>query len=236
MENQEQKTAPQKLSIQAAIIVAGLIVAGAIFVVHAPARPAPSDTNNAPTAGAVNIKNVVTSNEPYAGNPNAPVTLAYWSDFQCPYCKQFDITVMPTVMKDYVASGKVKIVFKDYQFLGEDSYTMALNARAIWELYPDKYLTWREAMFNAQDAENGGFGDQASITALSGTIAGIDAAKVASLVNTKGTEYRKTIDADNAEGSKFGVQGTPAFITGTKLIPGGIAYADLARIIDAQLK
>src|SRR5207253_1383453 len=122
------------------------------------------------------------------------------------------------------------------QFLGADSNAAALDARAVWELYPDKYFEWREAMFNKQDAENGGFGDEASIRELTKTISGIDVTKIADLVSQKKADYQTKIDADKEAGTKAGVQGTPGFITGTQLISGAAAYSKFTQAFDDQLK
>lgn len=111
----------------------------------------------------VNVKDVVTAGEPYLGNPGAPATIAFWSDFQCPYCKSFETggvpqiptpAAMPDIVKNYVDTGKAKIIFKDFAFLGPDSDTAALWGRAVWELYPAQYMAWRAAMYEAQDGEN----------------------------------------------------------------------------------
>ncbi len=200
----------------------------------------PQDT--AQVAGAdtgaqknVDIKDVDISNEPYYGDANAKVTLAYWSDFQCPYCKQFETTTMQTILTAYVSTGKVKLVFKDFQFLGQDSLTAALYARAVWELYPKEYFPWREAMFNKQDAENGGFGDEASVKALTATISGIDVNKVVSQIATKQSQYQAEIQNDRAEGAKLGVTGTPGFITGKQLISGAATISAFSQAIDPQL-
>ena len=233
------------LSVPKAIIINGIIIGASIiiaaaFVMHGPFKQA-TGTATTPSAGqpqpvAANIKDVKLSGEPFIGNPKAPVTVAYWSDYQCPYCKKFETTSFQNVLKDYVASGKVTIVFKDYAFLGPDSTTAALYERAVWDLYPTQFLSWREAMYNAQDDENSGFGNEASVVKLTATVSGIDAAKVQHQVATKKDDYQKMIDADRAEGLNFGIEGTPSFITGKQLIPGFIPYATFADALNSQLK
>jgi protein-disulfide isomerase len=193
------------------------------------------DTTGTGTTKA-DITKVKTDNEPFLGDANAPVTIAYWSDYQCPYCKQFELATMPSVIQTYVNSGKAKIVFKDFQFLGNDSMTAAVYARAIWELYPKEYFPWREAFFNKQDGENTGFGDEESIKALTGTIVGIDVGKVVAQVESKSVEYQTAIKADRAEGASMGVTGTPGFITGTQLISGAATASAFTAAIDPQLK
>lgn len=203
----------------------------------APPIKAPTTTKATDsTTTTADIKNIKTDGAVYIGNANAPVTIAYWSDYQCPFCKKFETETMPNVIKDYVTTGKVRVLLKDFQFLGRDSTTAALYARAVWELYPDRYFEWREAMYNAQDAENNGFGDEASIEALTSKISGLDAGKLAKLATDKAAIYQAAIDADKAEASSVGITGTPGVLIGTKVIPGAVAYTTIQPLLDAQLK
>jgi len=92
-------------------------------------------------------------------------------------------------------------------------------------------------MFNAQDAEGDqGFGDAESIDKLNSTVPGLDAAKIKADVTTNKVAYDAAINADRAEGSTMGVQGTPATIIGKKLIPGAYPYATFQSIIESTLK
>lgn len=225
-----------------AVLVGALILALAYVYGHG--TTAPSPTGAQPAAVAVDIKNVKTDNDPYIGDVNAPVTIALWFDYQCPFCKQFDSATVTQIYKDYIQAGKVKIVFKDYQFLGQDSDTAALFARAVWALYPAKFYPWYQAMFAAQDAEGDqGFGDLASIETLTKTIPGIDVDKVVALMNDKKADFTVAIAADRAEGSSLGINGTPAVIIGTHLLAGAQPYlptgapneTPVKPLIDAEL-
>ncbi len=216
-----------------AVILAGLFIGGA--VIWNGSRPAQVGT--APTGEpAVNIKNVDTAGDPFIGKANAPLTIAVWSDFQCPFCKRFETETLPLIVKDYVESGKAKVVFLDFAFLGPDSTTAAEYNRAIWKLYPDKYYAWRAAMYEAQDEEHGGFGNAASIDKLNATIPGIDAVKVAADVKANGSAYQVAADADKAEAQKVGINATPSFVIGTQVIRGAYPYATFKEAIDAVLK
>lgn len=227
------------IAIPAAIVIAGALIAGAVYF-------SGTGGNGGPSAPSVNIKDVsITESTPFIGGPKAPVTLAYWYDYQCPFCKVVDVggvpqipiePSLPILIKDYVDTGKLRIVFKDYPFLGEDSTTAALYKHAVWEAYPDKFYDWHEAMFIAQDEENGGFGDEASILALIKTVPGLDADRLKKLVADNGEKYLELIAADRAEGASFGINGTPGFITGKTLIPGAEPPETFKAAIDAQLK
>lgn len=247
------------MNIAGAIIAAGVLISGAILLSHKTAQPVTAPTqaptqvpaqgaanNTAPTT-TVDIKSISTASEPFIGQANAPVTIAYWSDYQCPFCKQFEENIMTQIISNYVQAGKVKIVFKDFPFLGEnpntpgrdDSTTGALYGRAVWQLYPSQYFAWRTAMFKAQDQEgNQGFGDETSVKALTATIAGIDAKKVSALVSGNKMQLQALISADKAEFQKNCKDqcATPGFIIGTKLTLGAKSYADFSSQIDALLK
>ena len=234
MEEMKNSGAIEKYLTPIAVVVGALIIAGA-FAFGSGAKKA--DDGSQPAAQAVNIKDVKTADSPYIGDANAPVTMAIWFDYQCPFCKQLELDVTSQVYEQYVKTGKVKIVLKDFQFLGADSDTDAEFARAMWEAYPDKYYEWYKAMFVAQDDEGDkGFGDLASVQALTAKIPGVDVAKVTKLMTDKKAEYDTKIAADRAEGQAMGINGTPAIIVGTKLLSGAQPLAAVKALLDAELK
>jgi len=161
--------------------------------------------------------------------------MAYWFDYQCPFCKQEEETVLPRLIADYVDTGKVKIVLKGVTFLGPDSVTAGLASKAVWEIAPDKFREWHKAMFDKQDDENAGWGKKEDIVALTKTIAGIDAAKVDELMTSKAAAYQQAMDADASEGATMGVGGTPSFLIGKQMIVGAQPYDQLKAAIDGVL-
>ncbi len=238
----EQSRDFSKLYVPAAIVVAGVIIGVSVIIAFGGRGAAIG--GGVPTQ-AVNIKDVNLEGDPYIGEKNAPVTMAYWSDYQCPYCKAVEVggvpqipldPALPKLITDYVNTGKLRIVFKDYPFLGEDSITAAKYEHAIWKLYPTKFYEWREAMYKAQDDEGDqGFGDEASILALIKKIPGLDANMVKADVAAHGAEYQEKMDADREEGAKFGINGTPGFIIEKTLIPGAAELDKFKAAIDAAL-
>ena len=189
----------------------------------------------APQGGAVDIQNVQTDASPYVGEENAPVVIAVWFDYQCPFCKRFELETLSRIYDEYVTNGQVRIVYKDYQFLGPDSATAALYARAVWEAYPDRFYEWFVAMAEAQDEEHGGFGDLASITELTKNLGGMDTDRISRLMSENKSEYEAAIAADRAEGASFGINGTPGAIVGTSLIAGAQPYEKVKALVDAEL-
>ena len=53
-------------------------------------------------------------NDPIIGDPNAPITIIEFSDFQCPFCARFHIQTLPLILEEYIEQGKVKLVFRDF--------------------------------------------------------------------------------------------------------------------------
>ncbi len=234
------------LYIPGAIVIAGLIIGVSLIVAFKGSSnsAAQAGTGAQPTAAKVDIKDVkISDTDPYIGDKNAKVTLVAWEDYQCPFCKAVEVghaqiqvaPAMPALIKDYVKTGKLRIVFKDYPFLGDDSKIAALYGHSVWKLYPDKFYDWRVAMFTKQDEEGDkGFGDEASILALVKSL-GMDSAKIKADVTANVAAYQALVDADRAEGSSFGITGTPGFITGKVLIPGAVGIDEFRKAIDPQL-
>jgi protein-disulfide isomerase len=246
----DQPQEPQRssvLSMPVAIIIAGVLIAGAIYfsgsksttfnsqaTASVPAVAAGNPTQpKPPAAQAADISKVKTAGEPFFGNPNAAVTVAYWYDYQCPFCKKNETDTMPQLIKDYVDTGKVKIVFKDFQFLGADSQTLGKFSHAVWAVAPDKFYQWHKAIFDNQGQENTGWATQDKIVSITQTVLSAgDTSKVTQLVTTNGADYQKIMDADKAEGSAFGVSGTPSFVIGKQLLVGAQPYAALKQLVD----
>jgi protein-disulfide isomerase len=206
-----------------------MAVAPSTDAVASPAEPAQQPAPVADIA-KVNLKG-----EPFIGDADAPVVVAYWFDYQCPFCRETEETILPDLIKDYVDTGKVRIVFKDFQFLGPDSQTAGLAARAVWDAAPDKFRAWHRAMFDKQDDENAGWGKKDDIIALTKTIPGIDVAKIEELMTSQAADYDRAMQADAAEGNAMGVGGTPSFLIGKQMMVGAQPYRVLKAAIDEAL-
>lgn len=213
-----------------AFVLGAVIIAFALFFGRGDGAPAPQGGE-----AQVDIADVKTDTSPSVGSASAPVTIAVWFDYQCPFCKRFELETLERIYDEYVANGQVRIIYKDYQFLGPDSLDAALFARALWEAHPDRFHDWYVAMMTAQDEEHGGFGDLASVTELTRTIQGIDVDRILSLVESKRSTYEAAINADRAEGVSFGITGTPGAIVGTTLVAGAQPYEKVKALIDAEL-
>lgn len=202
----------------------------------APSPTQPSPTQPTPTQ-TYDVNKLDLSNSPYIGDKNAPLTMAFWSDYQCPFCKRFETQTLPTLVKQYVNAGKMRVVFMDFPFLGQDSATAAEYSQSIWRLYPDQYFAWRTAMYTAQDAEGDqGFGDAPSIDKLiQSNFTKMDDAKIKADITANKAKYDAQIQKEQQEGQQNGIRGTPGFIIGTRQIVGAQPLPSFTAAIDAEL-
>lgn len=239
------------LFIPASILIGSLIIAGAIMAgspantrtisgfVIPPVGDVPSPIQKQPSpvpAQTIDAAKVSSAGNPYLGNPKAPVTIAYWYDYQCPFCQKNEQAVMNSLINEYVNTGKVRIVFKDLQFLGRDSQTLGVTARAVWDVAPSKYYLWHKGVIDNQGQENSGWATADKIMSISTVVLGdIEAERVVKLATTNATIYQKALDADKTEGSALGIDSTPTMVIGKTVLIGAQSYSQVKTAIDAAL-
>jgi len=168
------------------------------------------------------------SRDAILGNVNAPVTLIEYGDYQCPFCGiEFFAKTEPQIIKDYVNTGKVRFVFRDFAFLGAES-TAAANAAQCAEdqgklwAYHDALYAGKVADDTKGGGESDGFFSSTELIKLGQQI-GLDMTKFTSCVqnNTDATIVAQEKTAASAQG----VNSTPTFfINGTELL-GAQPYA-----------
>ena len=102
------------------LITAGAVVVGLLVVILASGvlNPKPAVVGNLiqpiqPTP----VSLIDAANPRSIGNPNAPVKMDVWSDFQCPACDDFALNVEPQLITQYVATGKVYLTYRDFAFI-----------------------------------------------------------------------------------------------------------------------
>ena len=71
--------------------------------------------------------------DPIIGNPDAPITIIEFSDFECPFCARFHIQTLPSILEEYIDQGKVKLVFRDFpiQSIHQNALPAAVAANFI---------------------------------------------------------------------------------------------------------
>ncbi len=228
-------------AIPAAIVVAGLIIAGAIFFTNKGKDSTDTGTNgDTPPAAQEEFLAATTTigDSPYLGDiKKAKVAIVEYTDFQCPYCSRHTAETEPSIIKDYVDTGKIIYVVRSFplDFHGQIAIDSANAALCVNEIGGNsKFFEYYKQIF-----------EKASTAELA-TIAqglGINMAKY----NTCMTEnrYKDQIAKDMADGASAGVQGTPGFVIGVldkdgnvegKLVAGAYPYESFKAIIDEMLK
>src|SRR5215208_4457601 len=142
------------LLLGAAIVLAAAVV-GVLVVVAtggSDSPSAPTTTRSAPTASPLAG---IRQNGTTLGSADAPVTLVVYEDPQCPYCAQWALGTFPTVVRDFVKTGRVKLEYRGIDILGPDSLK-ALRAIAATA---EQNRLWNmvEALYRLQGAENTGW-------------------------------------------------------------------------------
>jgi protein-disulfide isomerase len=226
----------EKYMTPIAVLLGAVIIAFALAYGRGAITPS-AGTGGQPGAAAVDVSQVPTDGVPYIGDADAPVTMALFYDYQCPFCKQFEEQVSPALFEQYVKTGKLKIYFEDFQFLGQDSVAASEFGRAVWALYPDQFYPWFVAMFDAQDAEGDqGFGDQDSIIAMTkAKVPSVDTDKVVAYIKANQAAIDASVNASRSAGSSMGVNGTPSVIVGTKIFYA-LSPADFQAQITAEIE
>ncbi len=218
------------------VIIAGIIIAGAVYYSGQSPIQAPVKQIGTPHITA-DITKVSTDGNPYIGSLKAPVTVAYWFDYQCPFCRRLEENVMPTIVKKYVDTGKIRIVFMDFQFLGQDSDRIGVYARAVWDVAPKKFYTWHKAIYDNQGTENTGWATDVTIRSITAKVlTNSEQKQVYALVIKNKSLYQQRMNADRTEGRSQGVSGTPSMLVGKRLIVGAQPLSVFEQVFDAALR
>ena len=161
------------------------------------------------------------SNYPSIGDAkNADVTIVEFFDYHCGYCKR----MLPTMTELSKNDPKVRIIFRDFPILADDSGNAARASIAVGHLYPEKYFAFHTALMAAK----GEFDDNALSTIAKKQ--GLDWAKIKKDMDSDAT--KEAIEKTRTLAEMLGVRGTPAMVIGKQLLPGALPYEDLKKVVD----
>ena len=157
-----------------------------------------------PKGRPTTAQNVATLGSPILGDLKAPVTLIEFTDYECPFCKKFYKNALPKLKKQYIDTGKLRLVVRDFPLPFHKNARPAANA-AHCAGEQDKFWPMHDALYegnkmNAEDIES------------HATKIGLEFDSFQSCLNSK--RYKKYIDNDMKEAQIAGIRGTPAFILG----------------------
>lgn len=173
---------------------------------------------------------------PILGDSNAKVTIVEFGDYQCHFCNVFFHSTEGKILENYVQTGKVKMIFKDFNIIGPDSVSASHGAHCandqglFWEYHDILYSNWT--------GENNGWASSENLLKYAEDI-GLDTNQWSECV--KNGPHAQTILSSNNDAKDLQLTGTPAFfIIGpdgktTKLF-GAQPYATFENIIEKELK
>jgi protein-disulfide isomerase len=141
------------------------------------------------------------------GKPGALVTLTVFEDPQCPFCAEWNIDTLPTVISRYVKPGRVKLAYRGIEIIGPNSEP---GLRAIYAAgVQNKLWTMADELYRRQGKENSGWITPAVIAAAAGAI-GANPTAIRDDANSAGVTA--ALIAATKEATADAVQGTPTFV------------------------
>ncbi|HRY22375.1 MAG TPA: thioredoxin domain-containing protein [Candidatus Dojkabacteria bacterium] len=226
-----------------AILISGIIIATVIFFASKNNTPTTIDTAEDSTVdttvestgegiGEFEPASTTFGDVPVLGDrETAKVAIVEHSEFRCSYCKRHLDETFPSILENYVDTGKVIYVYKEFAMYGDD---IANAAKCVYHLEgTDIYKEFHTNAFNLEDED--------AIYALAKEV-GVNESDFDACYSS--SQYQDEIDADKQAGAAAGIQGTPGFVVGTfdddgnvdgVLIPGAYPYDSFVEVIETYL-
>lgn len=204
----------------AAVTIAAFVGSGTVPLGPSPA-PSPEPTF-AVTAASVGLS-------------SAPVTIEVWADYQCPYCGVFTHGIEPTLLRDYAASGRALVTFRDFAFLGQESIDAAVAARCAGR--EGRFWTYHDLLYASQGGENQGAFARSNLDSLA-TFAALDRTAFDACLVDPAVALEVTAETETGRG--LGITSTPTLrITGpggARLVKGISQPSAIAAAVEAVAK
>ena len=226
----ERQARIQRLGMIGIIVVGALLVA--VALIYPNLKPIGEIVTREPGEHPM-------ANDNAMGDPNAPIRIEEFSDFQCPYCAKFHDETETQLINAYVPDGTIYFVYRSFgDFIGAESKAAAEAAYCAGD--QDKFWEYHDMLFANQTGENvGAFTDrrlQAFAEALS-----LDMDAFNSCFNSG--KYSDRVNQDRIDGTAAGVTGTPAFVLSysvngekkTRFISGAYPFSEYQTQIEEAL-
>ena len=168
---------------------------------------------------------------PARGTANAPIELIEFADFQCPFCGRFFSTTGKEIIEKYVKTGKAKLVYHDFAFLGEESNWAAEASRCAGD--QNKYWQYHDYLYTHQKGENEGAFTKDHLKSFALEI-GLNKGDFNNCLDSG--KYAKDVANDTEAGRKLGVTGTPTSFVNGKIVQGAVPLAQFESAILEALK
>ncbi|MGI0026428.1 MAG: DsbA family protein [Nitrosopumilaceae archaeon] len=179
----------------------------------------------------VTPQTLIQNGSPMLGNPNAPITIVEWGDYQCTYCHAFHETTKDSLIKEYVDTGKVNFVFRDFPLNGPDSVLAAEASYCAndqgkyWEYHDELYKNWA--------GEKTGWVNRKSLDQFANTV-GIDTTQFDKCLDDN--KYEQKVLDNEKFGENIGINATPSFLIfdnkQIKKIEGAQPFSFFKQVLD----
>jgi protein-disulfide isomerase len=156
------------------------------------------------TQASVNF--LVDNTSPILGSKDAPITMIEFGDYQCFYCNKFYHTIEPDIVKNYINTGKVRMVFKDFVIIGQDSVNAAHAAHCAQE--QGKFWEYHDALYDNWAGENTGWASSNNLTSFA-TKVGLNGTQFSNCMSQ--SRYLPMIQGSMSDAKGLGLTGTPDF-------------------------
>lgn len=159
-----------------------------------------------------------------------------FGDYQCFYCHQFYNSTEPDIVKNYVDTGKVRMVFKDFTIIGQDSVNAAHASHCAQE--QGKFWDYHDALYNNWAGENTGWASSDNLLKFAKQV-GLDPNAFNQCMTQ--SKYISVVEGSLSNAKDLGLTGTPDFFiilpdhTVTKVV-GAQPYQVFDNIFKSQLK
>jgi len=171
------------------------------------------------------------------GDPNAPVKIDVYADFQCPACKTFAEEIEPKIFDQFVANGDMYYTFRQFPFIDDEvvgkESDQAANA-SMCALEQERFWDYHAILFANWNGENqNAFSDKRLVAFADSLGLDMDAFNACFKANA----YMDEIESDLAAGRMKGVRGTPSvFVNGELLTPGYVpSFDQISQAVNAIL-
>lgn len=206
--------------------VSGLATAvGNVKVVAPSGNAGAAPSGGQPTAPVIDMKKLV-DDDPVEGKSDAPVTIIEFSDFQCPFCGRFYSQTLLQLRKEYVDTGKVKVIYRDFPLSFHPEAQKAAEAAECAD-EQGKFWKMHDKIFENQETMG-----LASYKKWA-TEFGLDSAKFNQCLDSG--KYVSEVQKDFSDGQSAGVSGTPTFFINGQEVVGAQPFSVFKQVIDAEL-
>ena len=167
---------------------------------------------------------------PTLGDPNAPITIVEFSDFQCPFCYRHTTETLPLLLENYIATGQVYYVYKQFapNLVNPSFHPQSASASlaALCAQEQDAFWEMHELLFLGQ--QEWGIAEPTDLFVGYATTLGLDSASFRSCLESE--KYLERVQNELLEGRAQGITGTPSFVINGNLVVGAQPYAAFEQV------